>query len=114
MPQHRGPHRQRLLSLPDGAARQVSPRAGCKARVAVRVLCALSTVHVDNNSKHDVHLELNGQLWKTAGRGETHRTTLRRGTYSLVVKAADTGAELDRRTIEVGGAGVYVLNVLGA
>jgi hypothetical protein len=84
------------------------------AGYALHVLFAQSTVYVDNFSNQNVQLELNGRPWRPAPNGSAETTRLRRGTYELVVKSADTGAELDRHWVEVGDAGDYVLNVLGA
>jgi hypothetical protein len=74
---------------------------------------ARATVHIDNFSAHDVTLELDGAPWRTAARRSTATASLRRGTYTLVVRSRD-GQELDRRPITVEGRGAYVLNVLGA
>jgi WD40 repeat protein len=78
-------------------------------------------VHVDNYSRQEVALELNGRPWVTVPSGQSVRSQLRPGTYELVVRSAATREVLDRDIIAVaqrerfpGGRAQFVLNVLGA
>ncbi len=80
--------------------------------LTVHLVFAQATVYIDNNTKMDVRLELNGQPWRSAQPGATLQTALRRGKYNLVVRDA-SGQVLDEMPIVVEGPGNYVLNVLG-
>jgi hypothetical protein len=75
---------------------------------------AKGTVHVDNYSNVPLRLELDGREWLDCGTSTTSAQRLRRGTYELTVRSAVNGEVLDRRTLEVGRGGTYVLNLLGA
>jgi hypothetical protein len=74
---------------------------------------AQGVVYVDNYSRQNVTLELDGQPWLSARQGTTTVRTLRRGAYTVVVRSS-SGEELDRLTVTVDGGGNYVLNVLRA
>jgi hypothetical protein len=75
---------------------------------------AWGMVYVDNFSPRDVRLDVDGEEWATSRARTTDTRGLRRGKYTLTVRALDTGEELDRLNVEVSGSGNYVLNVLGA
>ncbi len=112
-----------------------SPRDGTRLRVpdvvgvpvlavfvaAVAVLaCAFvlpgtARVHVDNASRHDVVLEVDGEAWATVPRGATPVLSLPQGDHVIVVRDAASGAELDRVPVAGVRAGwKYLFNVLGA
>jgi hypothetical protein len=72
-----------------------------------------TTIYVDNFSDQNVRLQVDGKPWLEVRAGELTTARLPRKALELTTIDAQTGKELDRRTVEV-DSGPFIFNVLGA
>ncbi len=71
------------------------------------------TVYIDNFSRQDLSVEVDGDLWITSRTGSNLERPLHWGHHEILVRDAK-GKQVDRFNVEIARDSKYILNLLGA